>query len=174
MEVVKAPGSYDLTGKVGIFLAGSIEMGKAEDWQTRVTKALKDVDGIVILNPRRDDWDSSWVQSINNPQFNEQVTWELQAQEDSNIILMYFDPPTKSPITLLELGLLSQLKFTKDGKRKHVIVCCPEGFWRKGNVDIVCDRYLVPQVNTIDELVAMAKEKANEALTEKLGEVFEK
>jgi hypothetical protein len=49
---------------------------------------------------------------------------------------MYFDPNTKSPISLLELGLFAQ--------SKKLIVCCPRGFWRKGNVDITCDRYGIP------------------------------
>lgn len=44
-----------------IFLAGSIEMGKAEDWQSELTNWLesncpKDVN-LTVYNPRRDDWD---------------------------------------------------------------------------------------------------------------------
>jgi len=39
-----------------------------------------------------------------------------------------------------------------------MIVCCPEDFWRKGNVDIVCERYGVDQVDTLDELIEFAKE----------------
>jgi hypothetical protein len=34
---------------------------------------------ILVLNPRREDWDSSWIQSIDNPQFREQVEWEIYA-----------------------------------------------------------------------------------------------
>ena len=142
MIEVQAPNPYKKT-KHMIFLAGSIEMGKAENWQTRVVEALKNHD-VTILNPRRTDWDSSWKQTIDDPQFNQQVTWELQALEDATEILMYFDPATKSPISLLELGL-----FAKTGK---LIVCCPEGFWRKGNVDIVCKRYGVFQVPSLDKL----------------------
>lgn len=142
MIEIKAPQPYNKT-KHMIFLAGSIEMGKAENWQTRVTEALKNYD-VTILNPRRDDWDSSWTQTIEDPKFREQVEWELQALEDATEILMYFDPTTKSPISLLELGL-----FAKTGK---LIVCCPEGFWRKGNVDIVCKRYGVMQVDNLNKL----------------------
>jgi hypothetical protein len=142
MIEVKAPHPYKKT-KHMIFLAGSIEMGKAVDWQTKVTEALKNHD-ITILNPRRDDWDSSWKQTIDDPKFREQVEWELQALEEATEILMYFDPATKSPISLLELGL-----FARTGK---LIVCCPEGFWRKGNVDIVCKRYGVMQIPNLDKL----------------------
>lgn len=41
-----------------IFLAGSIEMGKAENWQKRIVDELSDK-GYTFFNPRRDDWDSS-------------------------------------------------------------------------------------------------------------------
>lgn len=142
-KIIKAPEAMNYVGH-SVFLAGSIEMGAAENWQTKIENGLSNL-GITILNPRRDDWDSSWVQSIDNPQFNEQVNWELNAMEKADIIAVYFDPNTKSPITLLELGLFA--------KTKKLIVCCPEGYWRKGNVDIVCHRNEINQVNSLDELL---------------------
>lgn len=150
MIEIKAPkwGNLD-RNKFTVFLAGSIEMGKAKNWQNTVIEKLKELpDELVILNPRRDDWDSSWVQDINNPQFKEQVEWELSSQENADLIIMYFDPETKSPITLLELGLFHD---------KSLIVCCPCGYWRKGNVDIVCKTYNIPQVESIDELIKCTK-----------------
>lgn len=127
-----------------IFLGGSIEMGLATDWQSRVETALEDRVG-VILNPRRVEWDATWEQSINNPNFVAQVNWELDGLEAADVGVMYFDPATKAPITLLELGL-----FARHGK---LIVCCPEGYWRKGNVDLVCRRFHVRQVPTLDNLI---------------------
>ncbi len=147
MNVIKPPS--ELSNGFSIFLAGSIEIGAAVNWQDRVTKLLNDREG-TIYNPRRDEWDSTWTQSIDNPQFREQVEWELNAMEQANVILMYFDPSTKSPISLLELGL-----FATSGK---LIVCCPDGFWRKGNVDIVCHRYLVRQVQSLEDLVSRTVE----------------
>jgi len=131
-------------GYISVFLGGSIEMGKAEDWQKLLIKALSDKQ-IIFMNPRRNDWDSTWEQTITNPEFKLQVTWELTALEFSDIIVMYFDPNTKSPISLLELGL--------HAKSKKLIVFCPEGFWRKGNVDIVCEKYGITQVESVDELI---------------------
>jgi hypothetical protein len=64
---------------------------------------------------------------------------------------MVFDPKTMSPISLLELGLQS--------KSNKMVVMCPEGFWRKGNVDIVCEKYNIKQVKNIDELVEYIYEK---------------
>ena len=141
MTEIKAPGRLP---KI-LFLAGSIEMGKAQNWQERVALALSDIPNLTILNPRRDDWDDSWVQSITDPQFKEQVEWEVAAQEAANQIFMYFAPDTKAPITLLELGL-----FARSGK---LIVCCPEGFWRKGNVEIVCDRFQIPLFSKLDSAI---------------------
>jgi hypothetical protein len=149
MIVTKAPAEYP-TNMPSVFLAGSIEMGKAVDWQTQLTNELQDLN-VSVLNPRRDDWDSSWEQKKENDQFREQVEWELEALEHCDVIALYFDPATKSPISLLELGI-----HTGGGK---LVVCCPEGFWRKGNVDIVCEMYGVTQVDSIEGLVAEVRER---------------
>ena len=146
-EVIKPPYR-----KLSIFLAGSIEMGLAEDWQSKIEKELDGLD-VTIYNPRRDSWDSSWVQSIHNEQFREQVEWELDHLDKSDVIVMYFDENTKSPISLLELGL-----YASSGK---MIVYCPEGFWRKGNVDIVAQRYDIRQVNSLNELLVALKSVAS-------------
>ena len=129
--------------KKSIFLAGSIEMGKATPWQGVVYMHLNG--NYNLFNPRRNDWDLSWEQPHNNPQFNQQVNWELNALEKADYIIMYLEPGTKSPISLLELGL-----YVNSGKL-HVV--CPEGFWRKGNVDIVCARYDIPMYNSITEVI---------------------
>ena len=129
--------------KKSIFLAGSIEMGKAEDWQKELGNWLMERN-YNIFNPRRDDWDSSWSQTYEDPQFSQQVKWELNALDKSDWIIMYLDPLTKSPISLLELGLFAN--------SKKLIVICPDGFWRKGNVEVVCILYDIPLLNSIDEL----------------------
>lgn len=130
--IIKAPNNYDL-GKVSVFLAGSIEMGKAENWQKALGEELEALygDKIVILDPRRDDWDSTWTQEDKEGSaFREQVDWEQKALNHADVQFFYFSPGTISPITLLELG---QHIGTSD-----VVVCCPEGYFRKGNVDVVC------------------------------------
>lgn len=131
-----------LNGSIKIFLAGSIEMGAAEDWQVRIEKFLEN-EKVTIYNPRRDDWDSSWTQEESNPQFNYQVNWEISKLIDSDVIFMYFSPQTKSPISLLELGM-----FSRDQK---MIVCCPDGFWRKGNVEVVCTRFKIPMFDDFNK-----------------------
>jgi Nucleoside 2-deoxyribosyltransferase like len=148
-RILKPPAPLELHGgERSLFLAGSIEMGQAELWQAEVERALVDED-IVILNPRRDQWDASWEQSIHNPPFREQVEWEISGQEVATVIAMYFAPATKAPITLLELGL-----FARSGK---LVVCCPAGFWRRGNVEVVCARYAIPLVDDLTALIDMVR-----------------
>lgn len=150
IKILKAPSRERfLTASTRIFLAGSIDMGDAEDWQKTITEFLEEASSdkhkITIYNPRRDDWDSSWEQSIENTQFYDQVTWELDNIEKADIVLVYFSEDSKAPITLLELGKVVE-------SDKTVIVYCPKGFYRKGNVDIVCYRKDIPVTESIDEL----------------------
>lgn len=90
---------------------------------------------------------SSWVQSIKNKKFNEQVTWELKNIENSDYVIVYFSKDSQAPITLMELGIVSQMKPNK------VIVYCPDGYHRKGNVDMVCHRYKIKQADSIEDLI---------------------
>jgi hypothetical protein len=144
MREIKAP--HFVSDRLAtIFLAGSIEMGVAEQWQERVVKMLKDSHW-TLLNPRRDDWDNSWEQKMSDERFTEQVQWELQGLESCEKVIMYFDPTTKAPITLLELGLIVSLAPEK------LMVVCPDGFYRKGNVQVVCDRYRVKMYDTLEKV----------------------
>jgi hypothetical protein len=150
-NVIKSPNRPIVADWKNVFLAGSIEMGSAENWQDKVISSNKLM--VNFYNPRRDNWDCSWEQDINNPHFYEQVTWELDMLDKADIILMYFDPNTKSPISLLELGLYAC------GGSKSIIVCCPDGFWRKGNVDIVCQRYRIPMFTNLETALVELKNR---------------
>jgi hypothetical protein len=141
-KIIKSPAP--LQAGRSVFLAGSIEVGAAEDWQSHVENKLAETN-LLIFNPRREDWNASWAQNREDAHFRQQVEWELTALEQADIIAIYFAPSTKSPISLLEFGLFA--------RSQKLIVCCPHGFWRKGNVDIVCERYSILQVDTLDELV---------------------
>ncbi|WP_437646502.1 nucleoside 2-deoxyribosyltransferase domain-containing protein [Sorangium sp. So ce362] len=142
MIEVLAPRPFDGATTPKLFLAGSIDNGQAEPWQADVVQELADLD-VVILNPRRERWEPDWAQSLDNPSFVEQVAWELRGLEEADVILMYLAPGSKAPISLLELGL-----FGRTGKM-HVV--CPEAFWRKGNVDVVCERYAIPRYASLPE-----------------------
>lgn len=152
VQLIKPPNRVNKThiNSYSIFLAGSIEMGKAVDWQADITKWIEQNapsdQHITIYNPRRSDWDDSWKQDINEQQFFEQVSWELDRIDNSDLVVIYFAPDTKSPISLLELGKVAE------SKPESTIVCCPAKFWRKGNVDIVCYQKGIPVVSNLTEL----------------------
>jgi len=133
---------------VSVFLAGTIDMGNSIDWQQKfIDKANTEeaLGNVIVFNPRRASWDHSWAQTIENAQFSEQVNWELDAMESADVILLFIEGNSKSPISMMELGL-----FADSGK---LMVCCEEGFWRKGNIDIICQRKGIDQCKTFDELV---------------------
>ncbi|KAF2674853.1 hypothetical protein BT63DRAFT_408995 [Microthyrium microscopicum] len=151
---VKAPHKVELN-QPSVFLAGSIEMGKAILWQDSMSEQLQDLP-VTVLNPRREDWNSEWKQTEDFGPFKQQVDWEMDYLNDCDVIALYFQVGTMSPISLLELGL-----HAASGK---VVVCCPTGFWRKGNVDIVCSRYgLNKPFETIEELIAETRSRLAKA-----------
>ena len=156
--MIKSPGEIPdiYKDKPRIFLAGSIEMGVADGWQESAAATLASIadDQFVLLNPRRDDWGSAWQPVREDPHFRQQVRWELSSLDQADWILMYFDPATKSPISLLELGL-----HANSGK---LVVVCPDGFWRKGNVDIVCELYPIVQCNTLADACSYIVEQESQ------------
>jgi hypothetical protein len=151
MIEVQAPNKFKVKmAHWTVFLAGSIEMGAAVKWQNEAVEQLKPYnDELVLFNPRRDDWDSSWVQSIDNPQFAEQVNWEIEHITKSDIVFFYFAGDTKSPITLMELGIIAGMHMRY--ATSDVIVVCEPNFWRKGNVDILCDTINVPLYDNLKD-----------------------
>ena len=140
---VKAPGDYNKLAHPIVFLGGAIDQGKAHDWQSDVVKGLKDLD-ITILNPRRDDWDADWEQSIDNPEFRKQVEWELKGQEDADLNLYVLLDDSKGPITMLEIGLFA---------KKDAVLYIEEGFYRRGNLEIVAERYNIPIYRKLGDML---------------------
>lgn len=143
--VVKAPQKYDVNVKYTVFLAGAIDMGTAIDWQKKVTDALQDLD-ILILNPRRDDWDDSWEQCKTCEPFREQVLWEYSAMEAADFIIFCFTKDSKAPITMYEFGRFAP--------QKDCVACVEEGFYRQGNFDIYAELDNVAMYHNLDEMLA--------------------
>lgn len=144
MQLVLPPTRLStLSFDKAVFLAGSIDLGKSVDWQAELALSLADCPG-TLLNPRRAQWDSSWQAQADFPPFREQVEWELSAMEAVGMVAFYFAPQSQAPVTLLELGLAA--------RERKAVVCCPPGYWRKGNVDIVCAHYDIPMVTALEDL----------------------
>ena len=125
-----------------VFLAGAIDQGRAEPWQDVVIQYLQDRPG-TVLNPRREAWDATWRQDLEDPRFAEQVTWELDALEAADAIMCWLPAGSQAPISLQELGL--------HARRGRLVVGCPPGFHRHGNVDAVCRRWNIPMAASLQE-----------------------
>lgn len=109
--------------KFSVFLAGSIDMGAAPDWQAHISDLVDDLD-INIFNPRR----------ITTPDdVKAQIEWELRHLEMADMIVMYLSPTGLAPISLLEFGL-----YIKSGK---LLVCCPPDYMRAENVRTTAEFY---------------------------------
>ena len=136
------PPNWDLseTNVIGknpfrIFLAGTIDNGDSTDWQQELINTINGVElrrPTSIYNPRRKEWPSS----DNHREIDRQIEWELSHLEKADLIVMNILANSKSPISLMELGL-----FAREGR---LMVFCPKTFYRYDNVRNVCKRYEVP------------------------------
>ena len=140
MIQIRAPHEFERDALLTVFLAGSIEEGKAEHWQDKFMQQFSNYN-IIFLNPRRENFSPA--------DLKEQIRWELRALHKAEIIVMYFDPNTQSPISLLELGLYAS--------SEKLFVCCPDGYFRKENVVEVCARYSIDLSHTIEEFYSFCK-----------------
>lgn len=136
-----------------VILYGSID--RNVNWQNALASHLSDLP-IAVLNPSRDDWDSSWIEDISNPKFKEQVEWEMDYAQQADVIAFYYGPATDAPISLLELGM-----YAGTGK---VVVCCHPEYKKKGNVQIVCERYCIPLTYDLDKLEELVRERLERKL----------
>lgn len=131
----------DGRGFTKIFMAGTIDMGNSRDWQKELYETFSSMDGRYILfNPRQEHWDAT-----RPGEMDYQVRWELDHLEQADMIVMYILGTSKSPISLLEMGLHAR------GGKMHVI--CEKDFYRYDNVRITCDWYGVPMYETLDEFL---------------------
>lgn len=156
-QVINAPSNESPRGVKSVFLAGTTSRVDDSDWRELLSTALSDVP-VTIYNPYRADWDSSWREDINFTPYREQVEWELEKQDMADIVVIYFHPATQASISLLEFGLCARVP----GK---AIVVCPEGYWKRGNVQIVCKKYGVEIVDNDDRLKEAVLRRLSQPVT---------
>lgn len=143
-------GYYTIDGVVplNLFIAGTIDCGDSVNHQQAIIDELNKEDTvrpIMIYNPRRAEWPN-----VNDKEeIDKQINWELYHLERADLIIMNILGNSKSPISLMEIGL-----FAKEHK---LIVFCSPNFYRYDNVRIVCEKYKVPLYNTNDILVIKNK-----------------
>ena len=132
-----------------IFLAGTIDNGHSINWEQEVINRLKEKNAdITIYNPRRDNWNEN-ATAID---VCKQIEWEQIHLDKADLIIMVLADDSKSPISLLELGLYA--------KENKIIVFCTDKFYRWHNVWMTCKKYNIPLYSKIN-----AKDIANVIMT---------
>ena len=67
------------------------------------------------------------------------------------MIAIYLHLGTISPISLIELGLFI--------KTKKMVICCLDSFYRRGNMQVIYNKYDGKLVATLDKLVKEVKDR---------------
>ena len=130
-----------------VFLAGTIDNGNSLNWQDKTIIELMNlgINDIEIYNPRREHWNP-------NPSKEEmecQIKWEQEYLDKADFIAMVLLDDSKSPISLLELGLYA--------KSHKLIVFCTPDFYRWDNVRLTCEKYNIQLVESTHPLVIANK-----------------
>lgn len=129
-----------------VFLAGTIDNGNSDDWQSVVANGIHALGlNVDVYNPRRDDWDPT----LGLGEVVVQVQWELDRLTTSNFVFVYFADDSVSPVTMLELGML--LEQTSKNPDKRLVVVCSSKFWRHTNIVVTCHRYGIRVHSNLDD-----------------------
>lgn len=151
MIYVEAPERTFPATKKSIFLAGSIT--GAKNWQKEVVRAIKDFD-VVVFNPRRENF------PIHDPSAAlEQITWEYEMLRKADMIQMWFDGNTMSPICLYELGSWSMTS-------KPMVIGMDPNYQRRQDVEIQTKlvRPEIPIVYAMDDFTNVVSDMINQIL----------
>lgn len=131
--LVPEPVDY-LTARHIAFLGGGIS--NCPDWQAYIENklvAVEGLDNVFILNPRRENFDTS------DPSVSvAQIRWEYAELENANILVFWFPKETLCPITLYELGkAVGQYKWGKAAG--SIIVGCDPEYARRFDLEVQLD-----------------------------------
>lgn len=144
MQSLIAPNEINLSqykDYFKIFLAGTIDKGDSENWQQKIIDKFASINiNAIFFNPRRNFWPNE------TGEIEKQIKWEQKHLEAADLIIMNILPNSKSPISLLELGLYSN---------KNMIVFCTSDFYRWENVKLTCEKYGIKLIesNNIEDIV---------------------
>lgn len=147
MQVLECPQDYKPRSHglldVLIFLGGGIS--NCPDWQKEMIERFKDEEKLILINPRRKDFD------ITDPKASEfQIEWEYRHLHVADAVIFWFPYHTLCPITLYELG-------SKAAQGKRLFVGCHPAYARK--FDVTKQLSLIrPEVKVHDNFADLVEE----------------
>ncbi|ROW05252.1 hypothetical protein VSDG_00290 [Cytospora chrysosperma] len=156
------PNDKDQTPRyptTSIFLAGTTEFAT---WRGTFLAVLEGLylageanpppyPSTTVYDPFQPNWTGDWREDLGDGRFRAQVEWELERQDGAAVVAFFLDERSRSPVSLLELGLCA-----RSGK---AVVGCERGYWKRGNVQAVCQRYGVPMADDLNGLVTLVADK---------------
>ena len=137
-----------------VFLAGAIDNGTARDWRSELMEYFDGDDrynGLVFYNPLADNWDPNLQMSITCERFEQQVNWELDMLRNAFLVVFFFPAESVAPISLFELGFVCD-------EPDRVMVVAEEGYWRRGNLEVICNRQGIVLGKDLVDMVTWIKE----------------
>ena len=124
-----------------VFLAGTIDNGDSLNWQDKVIIELINLGvSCEVFNQRREHWNPNPTKE----EMEKQIKWEQEHLDKADIIVIVLLDDSKSPISLLELGLYA--------KTKKLVVFCTPNFYRWDNVRLTCEKYNIELVQDLHPL----------------------
>ncbi len=149
ITVITPPTLFFPTKGPKIFLAGSVNNGKAVDWQTRAITYMETQwteNNAVVYNPRRPDGEFLPENEV------EQATWTISMLNAVDYIILHLAGDSGSPISTFELGL-----FVND-KRLHLSI--DDSYVRKEIIEIHYDFFGVGQIHdTLEDSIDAIESK---------------
>ncbi|ROW09391.1 hypothetical protein VMCG_02330 [Cytospora schulzeri] len=140
-----------------VFLAGATNIPWRKTFLTILSGLHSTTTGetpypnITVYDPFQPNWTGDWKEDLGDRRFKTQVEWELERQDRATTIAVFFPKGTEAPISLLELGMCA-----RSGK---AVVGCDKDYWKRGNVEAVCQRYSIPMASDLDELATLVLSK---------------
>ncbi|CAM1372061.1 nucleoside 2-deoxyribosyltransferase domain-containing protein [Tenacibaculum xiamenense] len=127
-----------------VFLAGSMCIDKEDDWRKNVIKNFANV--FDFIDPTNENHNL-----LNDSQMEHHINWELEGLELSDIILMNLLPESKSPISMVELGLYA--------RSNKLIICCPENFYQYRYIKTLAKKYNVALFTELEKGIQHLKKE---------------
>lgn len=120
MTEIKCPDvmRFKPLDSTAIFMAGGIT--GCPDWQREVVNQLRSIPKLILINPRRDNWDLT-------KSSEEQIEWEHRHLHMADYTYFWFPKEGQCAITLFELGMAL-------GEKRNIRVGVEPGYWRELDV----------------------------------------
>ena len=139
-QVYTAPAYIPRENIYTLFLAGAIDMGRAENWQQAVIAGLESRDDLIILNPRRVAFNNM------SPELaDEQMLWEFDALERANTVFMWFPGNSTAHTSFFEAGF-----YWQSGK---LFVGADPQYHRYRYLQLMADRYRIELHSSLSMMI---------------------